>query len=200
MISKGMLKRAREAAHRNLQALYPFAEKGIPIVGLEPSCLLTFRDEYREFFPSDRLAEAVAGASRLLEEFLTEPSMEGRRPIDDLGFVAGRMHVAVHGHCHAKSLIGMTSLVDVLHAAGADVREIDSGCCGMAGSFGYEAEHYDLSMQIGGMKLFPAVREEAERGGVVVAPGTSCRAQIADGTGVTAMDLSGFLSSRLQPR
>jgi FAD/FMN-containing dehydrogenase/Fe-S oxidoreductase len=199
MISKGMLKQAREAAHRNLQALYPFAEKGIPIVGLEPSCLLTFRDEYHEFFPSDRLAEAVAGASRLLEEFLTEPSADGRRPIDDLGFVPGRMHVAVHGHCHAKSLIGMTSLVDVLHAAGADVREIDSGCCGMAGSFGYEAEHYDLSMQIGGMKLFPAVREEAERGGVVVAPGTSCRAQIADGTGVTAMDLAGFLSSRLQP-
>jgi Fe-S oxidoreductase len=167
-------------------------------VGLEPSCLLTFRDEYREFFPSDRRMEAVAGASRLLEEFLTEPDQGGRSPIENLAFMSGRISVAVHGHCHAKSLIGMTPLVDVLRGAGAEVSEIDSGCCGMAGSFGYEAEHYDLSMQIGGMKLFPGVRKEVERGGVVVAPGTSCRAQIADGTGVTAVDLSTFLASRLQ--
>jgi FAD/FMN-containing dehydrogenase/Fe-S oxidoreductase len=200
MISKGLLIRARQVARRNIQALYPFAEKGIPIVGLEPSCLLTFRDEYREFFPSDRRTEAVAGASRLLEEFLTEPDRDGRSPIENLAFMSGRIPVAVHGHCHAKSLIGMTPLVDVLRGAGAEVSEIDSGCCGMAGSFGYETEHYDLSMQIGGMKLFPGVRRGVERGGVVVAPGTSCRAQIADGTGVTALDLSTFLASRLQPR
>ena len=102
----------------------------------------------------------------------------------------------MHGHCHEKALIGSRYLKEAL-ALAYPVEEIDSGCCGMAGSFGYEKEHYDLSMQIGGMRLFPAVRRSVGAGGVVVAPGTSCRTQILDGAGVAAFDLAEYLESRL---
>ncbi|HET7010399.1 MAG TPA: FAD-binding and (Fe-S)-binding domain-containing protein [Anaerolineales bacterium] len=197
MISKGLLDRARAAARRNIDALFPAATRGVTIVGLEPSCLLTLRDEYLEFFPEDPKARAVAGASKLLEEFLSEPGSSGEAPMQKLTFSSQPAAISVHGHCHAKALVGMSPLVQVLRASGAEVNEIDSGCCGMAGSFGYEMEHYDLSMQIGEMRLFPAVRSEAERGGVVVATGTSCRTQIADGTGVEALDLAEYLASRL---
>jgi len=118
-------------------------------------------------------------------------------PVDRLAFAPNPNPVLVHGHCHAKSLVGIAPLLQALKATGAVVEEIYSGCCGMAGSFGYEKEHYDLSMQIGGMRLFPAVRRSVGAGGVVVAPGTSCRTQILDGAGVAAFDLAEYLESRL---
>jgi Fe-S oxidoreductase len=197
MISKGLLEPAREAARKNIGALTPFVDAGMRVVGLEPSCLLTLRDEYREFFPGDSRVDRIAASAKLLEEFLAEPDEQGSRPVDRISFSEERAAVHLHGHCHAKALVGTAPMIEVLRASGADVTEIDSGCCGMAGSFGYEKEHYDLSMQIGEMRLFPAVRRGVEQGGVVVASGSSCRTQIADGTGVAAHDLATFLASRL---
>ena len=183
MVSKGLLDRARQAATANIAALFPFARESVPIVGLEPSCLLMLRDEYLELCPSDPRAEVVASAAKLIEEYLTEPDSGGERPLDRLA-VEGRVgRILFHGHCHAKALVGSQPMLEMLQAAAEKVEEIDSGCCGMAGSFGYEAEHYPLSMQIGGMKLFPAVRDAAGSGAKVVAAGTSCRTQIHDGTG-----------------
>jgi Fe-S oxidoreductase len=198
MVSKGLLQRAKEAARANIEALYPYADQRIPIVGLEPSCLLMLRDEYLEFFPDDRRAARVASVTRLIEEYLTEPDGEGRRPIDRLPIARRLPSVVFHGHCHAKALVGSRPMFDMLGAAAEDVREIDSGCCGMAGSFGYEAEHYSLSMQIGGMRLFPAVREGIGRGATLAAAGTSCRAQIRDGTGATALHPIQLLAEALE--
>jgi FAD/FMN-containing dehydrogenase/Fe-S oxidoreductase len=187
MISKGLLPRAKALAERNLAVLAPYAERGVPIVGLEPSCLLTLRDEYLEFFPSDPRAAAVAGAARLIEEFLTEPGADGRAPVAALRFRATDERWRLHGHCHAKSLVGTAPTLKLLRATGAQVDEIPSGCCGMAGSFGYEAEHYALSMQIGELKLLPAARAAQAGGEGVTAHGTSCRAQLMDGAGVRAL-------------
>ncbi len=187
MISKGMLRQAKELAARNLNALAPYAEKGIPILGLEPSCLLTLRDEYLEFYPDDERAHAVAEKALLIEEFLTQPDGEGGRPLDRLAFKAPAAPLLLHGHCHAKALVGSAPMMEMLQATGAKVREADASCCGMAGSFGYEAEHYDLSMQIGALRLFPAVRRAAQQGETVVTAGTSCRTQIQDGTGTCAL-------------
>jgi FAD/FMN-containing dehydrogenase/Fe-S oxidoreductase len=187
MISKGLLLRARESARRNVEALAPYAERGLPIVGLEPSCLFTLRDEYLEFFPNDPRAKALAGAAMLIEEYLTRPDEAGKRVVDRLRFQSTDERWKMHGHCHAKSLIGTGPTLAMLRAAGLEVEEIPSGCCGMAGSFGYEAEHYGLSMQIGEMKLLPAVRAAETAGERVTAHGTSCRAQIMDGAGVKAV-------------
>jgi Fe-S oxidoreductase len=186
MISKGLLSSARAAAARNIEALAPYVARGLPIVGLEPSCQLTLRDEYLEFFPNDPRAEAVARASFLIEEFLTQPAADGARPVDRLRFRAPQTPWLLHGHCHAKSLVGTAPTLALLRATGAEVSEIASGCCGMAGSFGYEAEHYELSMQIGGLKLFPAVKSGVQAGAQITAHGVSCRAQIQEGTGVEA--------------
>jgi len=186
MISKGLLHRARRQAQRNLEALTPFVEAGIPIVGLEPSCLVTLRDEYLEFFPDDSRAEALAASSFLIEEFLTRRGGDGRRPVDRIRFRPATSPVLFHGHCQAKAIVGTAPLLEMLRSTGAPVKEIDSGCCGMAGSFGYEAEHYAVSMQIGGMRLFPAVAQGAAAGEMIAAAGASCRAQILDGTGVAA--------------
>ncbi len=198
MISKGLLGPARAAAAHNVVALSPYVARGLPIVGLEPSCQLTLRDEYLEFFPNDRRAEAIAGASFLIEEFLTQPGADGARPVDRLRFRPPSAAVLLHGHCHAKSLVGTAPTLAMLRATGAEVSEIASGCCGMAGSFGYEAEHYDLSMQIGGLKLFPAVKAGMQAGARIVAHGVSCRSQIQDGTGARAVHPVELLAESLE--
>ncbi len=193
MISKGLLEEARELARRNLAALAPYAEAEIPIVGLEPSCLLTLRDEVLEFFPDDERARAVARQARLLEEALLEAGPEGRR-IDRLALSPESSPVLLHNHCHARALVGSGKALESLRAAGAAATETGAGCCGMAGSFGYETEHYELSTRIGEMRLLPEVRRHP---GVVVAPGFSCRTQIADGTGVVALHPAEYLAGRL---
>jgi Fe-S oxidoreductase len=198
MISKGLLDRAKAMAEQNLRALAPHAEAGLPIVGLEPSCLLTLRDEYLEFFPDDPRARAVGEAACLMEEFLTREDGQGNRPLDRLRLRPVRGRIRLHGHCHAKSLIGTQPSLEMLRATGAEVVEIDSGCCGMAGSFGYEREHYDLSMRIGALKLFPEVREAAGQGETIVAAGVSCRSQILDGTGVRARHPIQLLAESLE--
>ncbi|HKZ55369.1 MAG TPA: FAD-linked oxidase C-terminal domain-containing protein [Anaerolineales bacterium] len=197
MISKGMLKDAHEKAATNLAALADYARRGIPIVGLEPSCILTLRDEYLEFFPDDPRAKAVAASAQLIEELLTRPNASGPRPIDQLQL--SRMHPSVlfHGHCHAKALVGTAPTLEMLSGASLAVEEVASGCCGMAGSFGYEVEHHPLSMQIGELHLFPAIRRRDPLA-VVAASGVSCRTQILDGTGVRARHPIEILADALQ--
>jgi len=183
LISKGMLKRAKENAVRNVRVLAPYAREGMKIVGLEPSCVSALQDEYPDLLPDNQDVMVVADATILIEEYLVA---ENR--LETVQFVPGNEPIVLHNHCHTKSLRGSMATIEMLRATGRPVEEIASGCCGMAGSFGYEAEHYDISMQIGELMLFPAVREATMREGMmhVVAPGTSCRAQIRDGTAVKA--------------
>lgn len=178
-ISKGLLDDARALAQRNIAILLPWAQRGVPIVGCEPSCLLTLVDDYLDLVPGEA-ASRVAAAASLIETHLVRAGALPRpaKPTDALS------KVLLHGHCHQKALIGMADTVSLLTSAlGTAPKLIDSGCCGMAGSFGYE--HYDLSMKIGERVLFPAVRGAA--GAVIIAPGFSCRHQIHHGTGRRAV-------------
>ncbi len=177
LISKGMLADARDLAAYNVARLVGAAREGRPIVGLEPSCLLTLRDEYVELLRSED-ARLVARQSLLLEEFLQREWASGRGPT----FAANGRTALLHGHCHQKALVGTGPTSAVLRAAGYEVSEVDAGCCGMAGSFGFEAEHYDLSLRIAERRLAPAVRA-AGPDVAVCAPGISCRQQIEHTTG-----------------
>ncbi len=194
-ISKGFLKEVKALAQRQLDALGPYAAAGIPIIGLEPSCILTFRDEYPDLLDDPRTA-TLAQMSFLFDEFLACEVRAGRVTLR-FRDQAPRRYL-FHGHCHQKALIGSTHALTLLRMIpAADVREVDSGCCGMAGSFGYEAEHYAISYKIGDRALFPAVRAlpaDAE----IVAMGTSCRQQIADGTGRRACHLAEALADALE--
>jgi len=177
-LSKGLVDQARDRA-RNL--VDRVAGRG-PVVGVEPSCLLTLRDDYPAILPGDPRAQAVAAAAMLPEELLLQAIADGRLALRPM---AGT-RILFHGHCHQKAVTGTAATVALLRAIpGAEVTEVDAGCCGMAGSFGFEAEHYDLSMRIGELRLFPAVRAEPATT-VIAASGVSCRQQIAHGTGRAA--------------
>jgi FAD/FMN-containing dehydrogenase/Fe-S oxidoreductase len=178
MISKGMLGQAKNNAAWNVEELAEYAEKGIAIIGLEPSCLLTLRDEYPEFLRTTA-AKQVAENSFLLEEFLMRERGAGRVSLASSG---NGWKALLHGHCHQRALVGTAPTVSVLREAGFAVSEVDSGCCGMAGSFGFEKEHYDLSITIGNRRLAPAVKAAAPDV-EIVAPGISCRQQIEHLTG-----------------
>jgi FAD/FMN-containing dehydrogenase/Fe-S oxidoreductase len=178
MISKGMLGQAKNNAAWNVDQLAEYAEQGVPIVGMEPSCLLTLRDEYPDFLRTND-AKLVARNSFLLEEFLLQERDAGKV---SLSFGANGRKALLHGHCHQKALVGTAPTVALLKGAGFQVSEVDSGCCGMAGSFGFEKEHYDLSLTIGNRRLAPAVKS-ASAEVEIVAPGISCRQQIEHLTG-----------------
>jgi Fe-S oxidoreductase len=195
LISKGMLKEGKAHAVWNVEHLFPYADRGVPIVGLEPSCLLTLRDEYPDFLRSAS-ARIVAQQSFLLEEFLQREREAGRIT---LGFKTNGAKALLHGHCHQKALVGTGATVEVLRWAGFEVEEVDSGCCGMAGSFGFEKEHYDLSVTIANRRLVPAVRA-AEEGVTIVASGISCRQQIEHLTGRTAKHLAEVLWEGMRQR
>jgi len=193
MISHGLLRDAKRLAGENLRRLAPALEAGLPVIGLEPSCLLTFRDEYTDLLPGEE-SRRLAGASLMLEEFLLrlrergEPALPLRRL---------ERRALFHGHCHQKSLVGTRPSLEALGMIpGLAVEAIPSGCCGMAGSFGYEKEHFDLSMAVGELALFPAVRAGGEEA-LVVANGVSCRQQIAKGTGRRALHLAECLAGAL---
>jgi len=184
-ISKGLLDQARGMAAGMVERLAPEAQRGVPIVGCEPSCLLTLREEHLSLLAGDPRAEAVAAQARLVEELLVEAIDDGALRLRPDSPVSGRP-ILFHGHCHQKALAGTAATVALLERIpGADVTELDAGCCGMAGSFGFEAEHYDLSMQVGESRLFPALRA-ADAAALVAATGVSCRQQIAHGVGLRA--------------
>ena len=172
LISKGMLREAKTHARWNVERLAQFARDGLWIVGLEPSCLLTLRDEYVDLLRSDE-ARIVAKQSVLLEEFLQRERDRGLA----LRFRRDGKRALLHGHCHQKALVGTAPTVAALRWAGYEVEEVDAGCCGMAGSFGFEREHYEISVAIASRRLIPAVKALAPEVHVV-APGISCRQQI----------------------
>ncbi len=195
MISKGLVNKAREAAKDTVDRLYPFAEKGIPIVGLEPSCLLTMRDEYLYLLPDDPRVPIVAEHCYTFEEFFAALADEGKL---ELEFSDEARQVLLHGHCHQKSLVGTTPSKRTLSLPpGYTVTEVDSGCCGMAGAFGYEVEHYEVSMEMAERRLLPAVREQSADT-IIVAAGVSCRQQIKDGAGREALHPAEVLRAALK--
>jgi FAD/FMN-containing dehydrogenase/Fe-S oxidoreductase len=181
-ISKGMLNDAVHQAQAMTARLIGLARQGVTVVGVEPSCILTLTEEHLALQPDSDDAKVVAGQVRLVDDLVLEAIDAGHLRLDPASPVAGR-RILFHGHCHQKALVGTAATVQMLsRIPGATVVEVDAGCCGMAGSFGFEAEHYDLSMQIGGMRLFPAVNAEAGDS-LIAATGVSCRQQIAHGTG-----------------
>ena len=177
MVSKGMVEQARAAARDTVDKLHPLVAQGMPVVGLEPSCILTLKDEYLSLLPDDSKARAVAGAVMTFEEFVTAEAEAGRFALQ---FRPQTGRVLLHGHCHQKALVGTGPSRRTLELAGFAVDEVDSGCCGMAGSFGYEAEHLEVSLAMAERRLLPAVRA-ADPATVIAAAGTSCRSQIAHG-------------------
>lgn len=193
-LSKGLVAGARRAAERTVAALAPFVERGLPVVGLEPSSLLTLRDEYLHLLPDDGRARALADHALTFEEFVDGlAEQRDLRPF----FIGEPREVLLHGHCHQKALVGTGPARRVLALPGYRVTEVDSGCCGMAGSFGYEAEHYELSMQMGERRLLPAVRETPAET-IIVTAGTSCRQQITHGSGRVALHPAQVLRGALR--
>jgi len=185
-LSKGLVRKAKAIINKNIELLYPVVNESNPLVGVEPSAILTFRDEYIDLATDENLVKAKELAKHVytVEEFIAKEFAAGN--IDRNLFTAAPQKIKLHGHCQQKSLSGTGATVTMLSIPeNYSVETIPSGCCGMAGSFGYEKEHYDLSMQIGELVLFPAVRN-AGTATIIAAPGTSCRHQIKDGTGAKA--------------
>jgi Fe-S oxidoreductase len=192
-LSAGLLDKARAEASLLAEALAPFAARGAPIVGLEPSCLLTLRDELPVMLPGAE-AERIGARAMLFEEFLAAEADSNRlqlafRPLNRVAYL--------HGHCHQKAFGAMHAVEQTLRLVpGLAVKPIASSCCGMAGAFGYQAETYDVSMRMGELSLLPAVRN-AEADAIIVADGTSCRQQISDGAGRQAFHVARLLASAL---
>lgn len=178
-LAVGMYDEARAQARLTMQALGPHLDAGTPIVGIEPSCILTFRDEYAAMFPGDALAGRMAGV-QLIDEYLAG-ELRARRIAAPWKAGAARS-IRVHGHCHQKAFDTFEATLELLRSLpGSDVAAIESSCCGMAGAFGHEKGHYDVSMAMAELALLPAVRAAPDA--IIAASGTSCRQQIADGGG-----------------
>ena len=186
-LAAGLVDEARAEARRTLEALKPYVERGVPVVGLEPSCLLGLRDEFPSMLPGAESGKLAMNAL-LFEEFLAREHGAGRlnlklRPLRE-------KKALLHGHCHQKAFAAMPAVERVLKLVpGLAVETIESSCCGMAGAFGYEAAHFDVSMKMGELSLLPKVRG-AERDALIVADGTSCRHQIRDGANREAVHVA----------
>jgi len=181
-ISKGLLGKARDLAEKNVEILSEHVSEDVPLLGIEPSAILSFRDEYPDLVRKEfkERASFLSENTFLIDEFIAR-ELENDR-IDTSLFSKKEKVIKLHGHCHQKALSSLVPTKKMLSIPqNYSVQLIPSGCCGMAGSFGYEKEHYELSMQIGELVLFPAVRD-ADSDIVIAAPGTSCRHQIKDGT------------------
>jgi len=186
-LSKGLVRKAKMIANKNIELLSGLVTAERPLIGIEPSAILTFRDEYPDLATDQNLvaAENLSRNSFYIDEFLAKEMAAGNIAKDR--FTTNTKSLLLHGHCQQKAIGSMSDSVAVLSfPTNYTVETIPSGCCGMAGSFGYEKEHYDVSMQIGELVLFPKVRSSAG-GCIVSAPGTSCRHQIKDGTGKEAL-------------
>ncbi|MCE8017570.1 FAD-binding protein [Halomonas sp. MCCC 1A17488] len=193
-LSSGQFDKARAEARRALDHLLPYVERGVPIVGLEPSCLLSMRDEFLQYGFGEA-ARGLAESALLFEEFLVRARAAGELPLALKP--VGHARALLHGHCHQKAFDALRPVETVLSwIPGLAVETIDSSCCGMAGSFGYEAEHYGTSMQMAELSLLPAVRAAGEDT-VIVADGTSCRHQIHDGSGRRAVHVALLLDQAL---
>jgi Fe-S oxidoreductase len=192
-LSAGLVEQARAEARRLVMALEPFVSRGVPVIGLEPSCLFTLRDELASMLPGPE-SERIAAHALLFEEFLAREADAGRldlplKPLDRTAYL--------HGHCHQKAFDAMGAVEKVLKLVpGLVVKPVASSCCGMAGAFGYQAETYDVSMRIGELSLLPALRQ-AEPDAIIVADGTSCRQQIEDGAGRRAIHVARLLQTAL---
>jgi Fe-S oxidoreductase len=197
-ISMGLLREARDLATANVALLDPVVTDEAPLIGIEPSAILGFRDEYPDLVPESHAAAArrLASRSMLVDEFLAREVRRGR--ITSAAFTESSRRIALHGHCHQKALASVEDSATILRLPrNFTVEVIPSGCCGMAGSFGYDREHFDVSMQIGELVLFPFVRSVAAET-LIAAPGTSCRHQIKDGTGRPALHPIEILHAALE--
>ncbi|MGH8722407.1 MAG: (Fe-S)-binding protein, partial [Burkholderiales bacterium] len=196
-LSAGLVAEARREMRATLAALGPFVERGVPVVGLEPSCLLTMRDELLALLPGGA-TDALAGQALLFEEFLWREHAAGRLRLPLRA--NGTQRALVHGHCHQKAFGAMAAVTGCLGLIpGLQAEEIESSCCGMAGAFGYEAEHHAISLQMAELSLLPAVRAAAADT-LIVADGTSCRQQIRDGSGREAVHAARLLADALADR
>ena len=192
-ISEGNLKLARKFAFKNVNLLKDKITEKTPLVGIEPSCILSFRDEYPDLVSSELRPQAqqLGRNALLFDEFIMREMAKGH--LNSAEFKSDAVEIWLHGHCHQKALVGTEKTVHALELlSGAKIHVIPSGCCGMAGSFGYEKEHYQTSLAIGEMVLFPTLRKALQNSDgitpcIVSAPGTSCRQQILDGTGIHAV-------------
>ena len=186
-LSKGLLRDAQKIINRNIEALSSLISASTPLIGIEPSAILTFRDEYPDLASDANLAAAQNLSKHvfLIDEFIAAEITKGNITKDQ--FTQEKKLIKLHGHCQQKAISSMAASVTMLSLPDQyTVETIPSGCCGMAGSFGFEKEHYDLSMQIGELVLLPTVRKQ-EASTIIAAPGTSCRHQIKDGTGRKAL-------------
>jgi FAD/FMN-containing dehydrogenase/Fe-S oxidoreductase len=194
LISKGFLVEAKEQAKHLVDEINRIDPTGkLPVIGLEPSEVYTLRDEYLDMFPNDEYVEALSQRAFMIDEFLVRPGTNGsprlskRMTLDAINNI--RTNVLIHGHCYQKAQppakdgfpTGVDATVAMLKSVGYSVTTIDDGCCGMAGAFGYEAEHYSLSMQVGDLSLFPTIKGSSTS--IITAAGISCKSQIEDGTG-----------------
>ena len=190
-LAAGLVAEARREAERSLAVLAPFAARGVPVIGLEPSCLLTFRDEIPALLPGEP-ARSVAGAALLIEEFIAREAAAGRFALD-LAPIAPR--ALLHGHCHQKSFGAMGAVEQSLRLIpDLAVETVETSCCGMAGAFGYQAETFEVSRAMAELSLLPAVRQAAPDT-LIVADGTSCRQQIADGAGRPSLHVARLLAA-----
>jgi len=194
-LAAGLVDEARAEQRRLIDTLHPYAARGVPLLGLEPSCLLTLRDELRALWPAGSVG-AIAEQALTLEEFVARERRAGRWKLQLAPLAAKR--VLLHGHCHQKAFGIMPQVESTLRLVpGLEIEPVMSSCCGMAGAFGYEAEHFDLSLRMGEASLLPKVRQ-APADALVVADGVSCRHQIRDGTGRQALHAVRVLRSALQ--
>lgn len=199
-LSKGLVRTAKKTIRENIQVLSGIISNDIPLLGIEPSAILGFRDEYPELAGSDLKASAdkIALNSFMIDEFISKEYREGR--IDRNLFVDDKTDILLHGHCQQKAVASTASTLEMLSIpVNYSVKEIRSGCCGMAGSFGYEKEHFELSNQVGELVLFPEIRKANEKI-IISAPGTSCRHHIKDGTQKTAVHPAVVLYRALKVR
>lgn len=186
-LSKGLVRTAKKTIIKNIKVLSGIIKDDLPLVGIEPSAILGFRDEYPELAGSElkQAAEKIAANSFMIDEFIAREFRAGR--IDRSSFVDNKANILLHAHCQQKAIASSACSIEMLSIPeNYTVKEIPSGCCGMAGSFGYEKEHFELSNQVGELVLFPEVRK-ADNDTIISAPGTSCRHHIKDGTGRVAL-------------
>jgi Fe-S oxidoreductase len=186
-LSKGYVRKAQQLAKLNIKKLHSVITEQSPLIGIEPSAILSFRDEYPDLAGNELKSDALKLATNCLmfDEFIVREVQKGN--IMPSQFTDAKQHIRLHGHCHQKALASTGPTKEMLSLpSNYTIDEIKSGCCGMAGSFGYEKEHYDVSMKVGELVLLPEVRKTPEHT-IISAPGTSCRHQIKDGTGRIAL-------------